>query len=471
MKIICPHCGEQFELSDDTANQIRDQIRGAEFDSELEMRIKSIKESSKSVLDSEIAKAVALSQSKYEKQISKLEADNIELKTAHKLELSESNKALNDKITELSAQIKSSDESSQSIIDAKVSEAVAIERAKFEKKINSLASDKSKLESDYEKKLSKNIEIADKHISELESKLAVSDAKHELALETLKREDAVILDNKVSELNRDVQAMQKDRDYYKDLKAHMSTKMIGETLEQHCESEFNKIRMTAFPNAEFGKDNVVSKETGSKGDYIFREYDSDGIEIISIMFEMKNQTDETSSSSKKTNSYFFKELDKDRKEKCCEYAVLCSMLEENSELYNSGIVDVSYEYPKMYVIRPQFFIPIISLLRNAAISAHDSKRELIAIQNQNLDISKFKANFDDFKKGFGYNFIQAGKRLDEAVSEIDKAIARLVSVKEALTASNKQITLANKKVDNVDTEKLCKDSPMLLEELSEGENT
>ena len=194
--------------------------------------------------------------------------------------------------------------------------------------------------------------------------------------------------------------------------------------------------------------------------------------LVQTSMRSHTQADHTHTHAhKKTNSYFFKELDKDRKEKCCEYAVLCSMLEENSELYNSGIVDVSYEYPKMYVIRPQFFIPIISLLRNAAISAHDSKRELIAIQNQNLDISKFKANFDDFKKGFGYNFIQAGKRLDEAVSEIDKAIARLVSVKEALTASNKQITLANKKVDNVDTEKLCKDSPMLLEELSEGENT
>lgn len=244
----------------------------------------------------------------------------------------------------------------------------------------------------------------------------------------------------------------------------MSTKMIGETLEQHCEIEFNKIRMTAFPKAIFEKDNKVSKESGSKGDYIFREFDDDGVEIISIMFEMKNQNETTS--SKKTNEHFFKELDKDRREKHCEYAILVSLLEENNELYNQGITDVSYQYEKMYVIRPQFFIPIITLLRNAALNSLNNKKELVRIQNENIDIANFKNNFEKFKTSFTYNCEQADKKLNDTIEEIDKVIAKLQNIRDAVTSSDKQLSQANKKIENITVENLCKNSPILLDKLN-----
>ena len=292
-----------------------------------------------------------------------------------------------------------------------------------------------------------------------------------LELERVKNQAESNLSKERDALKADYEAKLKEKqvevDYYKDLKAKMSTKMIGETLEQHCETEFNKIRMAAFPKAQFGKDNTVSKESGSKGDYIFREYDENGVEIISIMFEMKNEMETTATKHK--NEHFFKELDKDRNEKKCEYAVLVSMLESDSDYYNQGIVDVSYEYQKMYVIRPQFFIPLITLLRNAALTSLDSKKELVKMQQANLDVSNFKENFDTFKKGFSYNYVQAHKRLDEAVTEIDKAIARLQAVKDALTASDKQISQANKKADEITIEKLCKNAPSIKKEFEKLE--
>jgi hypothetical protein len=241
------------------------------------------------------------------------------------------------------------------------------------------------------------------------------------------------------------------------MKAKLSTKMVGETLEQHCEIEFAKIRSAAFPMAYFEKDN--NAKTGSKGDYIFREADNAGTEFISIMFEMKNENDETS--TKKKNEDFFKELDKDRNEKGCEYAVLASLLEPNNELYNGGIVDVSYRYPKMYVIRPQFFIPMITLLRNAAQNSLKYKTELALVKAQNIDISNFEDELDNFKDAFGKNYDLASKRFQTAIEEIDKSIDHLQKTKEALLGTDRNLRLANDKAQDVTIKKLTRGNPTM----------
>lgn len=243
-------------------------------------------------------------------------------------------------------------------------------------------------------------------------------------------------------------------EFYKDLKTRMSTKMVGETLEQHCETEFNRLRMTAFPNAYFEKDNDA--RTGSKGDYIYRECDADGVEIVSIMFEMKNEMDTTA--TKHRNSDFFRELDKDRKEKHCEYAVLVSLLEAESELYNAGIVDVSYQYEKMYVVRPQCFIPMITLLRNAAMNALSYKKELAVVRNQDIDIRDFEDSLLKFKDDFGNNYRIAHDHFDKAIDEIDKTIQHLEKVKKELLGSDRQLRIANDKVEDVSVKKLTKDN-------------
>ena len=234
-------------------------------------------------------------------------------------------------------------------------------------------------------------------------------------------------------------------EYYKDLKLRLSTKMLGETLEKHCENQFNQLRATGFKNSYFEKDNDAS--SGSKGDYIFRELDEEGNELVSIMFEMKNEADQTT--TKKTNESFFKELDKDRREKKCEYAILVSLLEPESELYNGGIVDVSYRYEKMYVIRPQFFIPMITILRNAALKNAQLKKELIEIRQQNIDVTHFEEKMMDFKDGFTKNVELASRKFQGAIDEIDKTISHLQKVRENLVASDRQLHLANKKVDNL----------------------
>ena len=249
----------------------------------------------------------------------------------------------------------------------------------------------------------------------------------------------------------------------KDMKQKMSTKMVGESLEQHCEIEFNKLRPTAFQNAYFEKDN--DSRSGSKGDYIYKECDEHGNEIISIMFEMKNESEGTA--TKKRNEEFFKELDKDRNEKKCEYAVLVSQLEGESELYNTGIVDVSYRFPKMYVIRPQFFIPIITLLRNAALNSLKYKAELATIRNQNVDITNFEENINKFKEGFSKNFLSASTHFQKAIEEIDKSIARMQKVKEELTTSENQLRLANQKAEDLTIKKLTKGNPTMTAKFDE----
>jgi hypothetical protein len=262
----------------------------------------------------------------------------------------------------------------------------------------------------------------------------------------------------------------KDRDdqieRLRDLKARLSTKMVGETLEQHCEIEFNRIRAAAFQRAHFEKDNDA--RTGSKGDYIFRDSDESGNEIVSIMFEMKNESDETA--TKKRNDDFLKELDKDRTEKGCEYAVLVSLIEPESELYNSGIVDVSHRYPKMYVVRPQFFVPLITLLRNAALNAMKYKSELALVRSQNVDITKFETQLDEFKTSFGRNWRLASEGFEEAVKRIDEAIKDLEKTKEALHKSANNLRLANDKADDLTIKKLTRGNPTMAAKFAELKN-
>jgi hypothetical protein len=373
MEIKCPHCNQVFDINEDMASHIKEQVRTKVFEKELADKVKLVRESAESDTRSKVAEAVMKEREKYEKKLADAKAE---------------------------------------VADAK-------------------------------------------------SELKTAQAQSDLEIQQVKLETKIEYSDRISDLEAEKRAIEHERDYYKDLKTKMSTKMVGETLEQHCEIEFNKIRMAAFPNAEFGKDNVVSKTSGSKGDYIFREYDGD-VEIISIMFEMKNEMDTTA--TKKTNAHFFKELDKDRREKKCEYAVLVSMLEADNELYNQGIVDVSYEYEKMYVIRPQFFIPMISILRNAALNAVASRKELVRIQNQNIDVKNFEDAFLKFKDGFSYNYEQASKRFDEAIKEIDKSIDHLNAVKTSLLASSRQLRLANNKVDDITIKKLTANSPILRDE-------
>lgn len=308
-------------------------------------------------------------------------------------------------------------------------------------------------------KLKSQLEKATDKAAKLQAQLNSSEDKKKIAVM-----EAV---QKVEEEKRDLESQlthekdkgkllleQKDEQiaYYKDLKTKMSTKMVGETLEQHCEIQFNQLRATAFRNAYFEKDNDA--KSGSKGDYIYRETDENGVELISIMFEMKNEMDETATKHK--NEDFYKELDKDRKQKNCEYAVLVSMLESDNELFNAGIVDVSYKYEKMYVVRPQCFIPIITLLRNAAMNAMEYKQELAVVRNQNIDISNFEENFMNFKNDFSRNYEIAHSHFDKAVDEIDKTIQHLEKVKKELLGSDNQLRIANNKVDEVSIKKLTK---------------
>ena len=305
---------------------------------------------------------------------------------------------------------------------------------------------------------SKEQELAKKaaEIADLNGKLTNKDLELELKEKSLNEK-----------YETELKAKDEQIAFYKDFKARQSTKMIGESLEQHCMNQFNQIRMTAFPNAYFEKDNDA--RTGSKGDFIFRESSSDGTEFISIMFEMKNEMDETASKHK--NEDFFKELDKDRKEKNCEYAVLVSLLEADNEFYNNGIVDVSYRYEKMYVIRPQFFIPMITLLRNAALNSLRYQRELDVVRNQQLDILHFEENMEEFKSKFGKNFELASRKFQEAIDDIDKTIKQLEKTKEALQSSDRNLRLANDKAQDLSIKKLTKNAPSvkaMFDDIREG---
>ncbi|MGP1494437.1 MAG: DUF2130 domain-containing protein [Streptobacillus sp.] len=444
-EVKCPNCNTLFSLDENTYSSIKIQVRDKEFEAEVEKRIKSNLELEKKILENK------LDDIKKENEIEKL---NFE--TSYKEKIAN----LENVITQLNEKLKSFEELNE----------------------NNMKIEKMSIENLYKEDISK----LNNTIFNLEAKINTlnDEAKRNLEIEKITvenkyKEEINLLKNNILNLQNN-ELMIKDRyktelknkneiiEYYKDLKSKLSTKMLGETLEQHCEVSFNRLRSTAFPNAYFDKDNDVS--SGSKGDYIYREFDENGLEILSIMFEMKNQNDETK--TKKKNKDFFKELDKDRKEKRCEYAILVSLLEQENELYNEGIVDVSYEYEKMYVIRPQFFISIISLLRNGARGVLKYKQELNAIKNQNIDISNFENDLLNFKDKFGKNYENASKKFNEAIEKIDKSIKNLQETRAALLASENNLRLANDKLDGLTVKKLVnKNETMkkMFEELNNKE--
>ena len=394
-EIKCPKCGEVFQVDESGYAQLLSQIRDEAFEDELHKRAKEMEARNKDNL-----------------KLAKMEQE----KTF--------NEQLNDKDKIL---------------------------ANKEMEIEQL---KSKLAmTDNEKKLAvtealrdKDKELADKdaRILELNAQLKNQETESSLKEKTLVEKYKSQLEDKDEQIK-----------FYKDFKARQSTKMVGESLEQHCQNQFNSIRTTAFPNAYFDKDNEVSS-SGSKGDFIFRDFD-DGTEFISIMFEMKNEMETTATKHK--NEDFFKELDKDRREKGCEYAVLVSMLESDNDYYNNGIVDVSYKYEKMYVIRPQFFIPIITLLRNAALNSLQYQKELMIVKNQQIDLMNFESNMQDFKDAFGRNYRIASEKFQTAIDEIDKSITHLQKIKDALLSSENNLRLANNKAEDLSIKKLTKNAP------------
>lgn len=356
---------------------------------------------------------------------------------------------------EFDKQIRQSEESLKAQQKSAIELAVAKERMTITEKENEIERlkillDQQKKDSEFEIKIA--LQDKEKEIDKLNNEIELNRKNYELQSSSLKEQHIKELEMKDEVIEQ-----------YRDFKLRQSTKMIGESLEKHCETEFEKLRATGFRNAYFGKDNDA--KTGSKGDYIYKESSDDGIEFISIMFEMKNEADETATKHK--NEDFFKELDKDRNEKKCEYAVLVSMLEADNELYNSGIVDVSHRYPKMYVIRPQFFIPMITLLRNAALNSLEYKKELVEIQNRNVDIANFEEALIDFKSKFSYNYEQASKRFKEAIDEIDKSMQHLQKIKDALLASDRQLRLANDKADDLTIKKLTRNNPTMRAKFEE----
>lgn len=421
-EIKCPNCGKVFKVDESGFANIIKQVRDHEFEKELherEMLMRQDKENA-------VKLAEVSTKSALQDEIAKKDAEIAELKA--KIDVAGTAKTL--AITEAVAKIeKERDALANELKGKEVEKQLAVSEAvsKIEKERDTLAGELKSKES--EKKLLEAT-LKEKHLVELKSK------------------DEMI-------------------DYYKDMKAKLSTKMVGETLEQHCEVQFNQIRATAFPTAYFEKDNDA--RTGSKGDYIYRESDGEDNEIISIMFDMKNEQDGTA--TKKKNEDFFKELDKDRNEKGCEYAVLVSMLEPESELYNSGIVDVSHRYPKMYVIRPQFFIPMITVLRNASMNSLKYKSELALVRSQNIDITKFEENIEAFKSGFARNYDLASRRFKAAIDEIDKTIKGLEKIKENLLRSEDNLRLANNKTEDLTIKKLTRGNPTMTAKFAQLKDT
>lgn len=381
-----------------------------------------------------------------------------------------------DSYYEILKQIKDEElEKERTVLEQKYEKELQLQKEKFDAQFKALQQETQVKEKEWmiqEERLKhslmqekeKELQSMQEEVSNLKNQIQLSKAQSELENEKI----AHRFEKEKEEMEREKQELvnkyalelkSKDEmiEYYKDMKLRLSTKMLGETLEQHCEIQFNQLRATGFQNSYFEKDNDAS--TGSKGDYIFKEFDKDGNEIISIMFEMKNEADKTT--TKKTNESFLKELDKDRNQKHCEYAVLVSLLEPESELYNSGIVDMSHRYDKMYVIRPQFFIPMITILRNAALKNVQIRKELEAIKEQNIDITHFEEKMMDFKEGFLKNVDVASRKFQSAVDEIDKTILHLQKVRENLLASDRQLHIANKKVDNLSIRSLTYKNPTM----------
>lgn len=428
-EIKCPKCGEVFQVDESGYAAIVKQVRDKEFSKEIQTR--------ETQFETEKESAV---------QLAKLEAEK------------EFNEKLNKKDAEI-AKLKSDIETEQLAKKSELTETTA----QKDKEIEKLKSQLEAYEKDKELAVTKALSAKDKELTEKEKQIIELNGQ----IKTNEKESELKEQSLREQYEEKLKAKDETIAYYKDLKAKQSTKMIGESLEQHCEIEFNRLRPTAFQHSYFEKDNDI--KTGSKGDYIYRDFGPDGTEFISIMFEMKNEADTTS--TKKKNEDFFKELDKDRNEKKCEYAVLVSLLEPDSELYNSGIVDVSHRYSKMYVIRPQFFIPMITLLRNAALNSLQYQQELAVIRNQNIDISNFEASMNEFKDKFSRDYRLASEKFQKAIEEIDKTIDHLQKTKAALISSEDHLRLANKKAEDLSIKRLTKNNPTMAAKFAELEDS
>lgn len=412
--IKCPKCGEVFQIDNSVYSNIVKQVRDEQFQQEMNTRLQ--------LAEKEKNNAIKLRESQLEISFQK--------------RLSEKDNEIN-RLTL---------KSKTTLVD---------EVSKKEEEIRALQSKLDNVETEMKLELQTAVNQLEQDKLKLQNKLKSKDDEKELLKNSLQQEFRLEKDHLSKELSLKNDEIQR----LKDFKQKLSTKMIGETLEQHCEIEFNKIRATAFPTAYFEKDNDASG--GTKGDYIFKESDENGNEVVSIMFEMKNENDTTA--TKKKNEDFFAKLDKDRREKGCEYAVLVSLLESESEFYNTGIVDVSYKYDKMYVIRPQFFIQIITLLRNAGMKSLDYKRQLSVMRNQNIDVTNFEEKLNQFREGFSKNYFNAANQFDTAMSEIDKSIDHLNKIKEALRLTSHHLRLANNKADDLTIKKLTYGNPTMKE--------
>ncbi|MED5794331.1 DUF2130 domain-containing protein [Streptococcus anginosus] len=412
-EIKCPNCGEVFTVNESQYSELLAQVRTTEFDKEIHARIEQ---------------ALALEKQK---------AQN------------EQQQALSQKeseIQELKATI-SNFESQKELIKKNTEQALSGKLSDKEKELVELQAQLDRLRLEHQNELQASLTNIEKERDQIQNQLLLQEKENELSLASVKQN-----------YEAQLKAANEQVEFYKNFKAQQSTKAIGESLEHYAESEFNKVRSFAFPNAYFEKDNQVSAR-GSKGDFIFREEDESGVEIISIMFEMKNEADGTEKKHK--NADFYKELDKDRREKKCEYAVLVSMLEADNDYFNTGIVDVSHEYEKMYVVRPQFFIQLIGLLRNTALNSLKYKQELALVREQNIDITHFEDDLETFKVAFAKNYNSASKNFNKAIEEIDKAIKRMEAVKQALQTSDNQLRLANNKLDDVSVKKLTRKNPTM----------
>ena len=411
--IKCPHCGTVFTINETEYSQLLAQVRSSEFDKEIHERL----EKEKALLEEKSKNDLQVQASAKDKEIADLTTQLEQLKQSLELD---NQRQLAKKDQEI-LKLKSSLENFQSNKDLELTKALT--------------------EKD------KAVASVEKERDDVKSKLALQEKEAELSLASVKRD-----------YEAQLKAANEQVEFYKNFKAQQSTKAIGESLEVYAETEFNKVRAYAFPNATFGKDNEVSSR-GSKGDFIYRETDENGIEILSIMFEMKNEAAETKTKHK--NKDFYKELDKDRREKNCEYAVLVTMLEADNDYFNTGIVDVSHEYEKMYVVRPQLFIQLIGILRNAALNSLKYKQELALVREQNIDITHFEDDLETFKNAFAKNYNSASNNFKKAIDEIDKSIRRMEEVKRFLTTSENQLRLANNKLDDVSVKKLTRKNPTM----------
>lgn len=457
-EIICPHCSKAFKIDEAGYADILKQVRDRDFEHQLHERLELAEKEKQSAIDlattrvaSELKQAAAAKDSEIKELKAKLDSEAVARQLAVTQALSQVEKE-RDTLANQLAQAKQEVASMANLAEAKLTNEIQKTTSAKDSEIQNL---KAKLDAiETEKKLAINQAVSqvEKERDELKSNLVRAALEKELAEKALKDKYETQIKDRDDAIER-----------LKDLKAKLSTKMVGETLEQHCETEFNRIRATAFPKAYFEKDNDA--RSGSKGDYIFRDHDDGGTEIVSIMFEMKNESDTTATKSK--NEDFLKELDKDRNEKGCEYAVLVSLLEPENELYNTGIVDMFHRYPKMYVVRPQFFIPMITLLRNAALNSMKYKTELATVRAQNIDITNFENELEAFKNAFSRNYELASNHFQRAIDEIDKSIDHLQKTKDALLSTSRNLRLANDKAQDVTIKKLTKGNPTMAEKFEE----